>query len=100
MDKARVAPGRDLLGGPFGGWWVRHTEVRLARAGSSGDAVEGGHLFGRGREAGLPAVNFAEPAVFPCFGAVVVEVADDGQQAGPGAWIDAQAGAADTGSTE
>src|SRR6267378_5300647 len=62
----------------------RHSEVGGSGAAVSFDAsVEAGELAFSGFQADLKALDFAEPAVHPCFGDALVQVADDLGEAGP-----------------
>ena len=62
----------------------RHSEVSGSGAAVSFDAsVEAGELAFSGFQADLKALDFAEPAVHPCFGDALVQVADDLGKAGP-----------------
>ena len=63
------------------GW---HSEVSGSGAAVSFDAsVEAGEFAFSGFQADLKALDFAEPAVHPCFGDALVQVADDLGKAGP-----------------
>jgi hypothetical protein len=63
------------------GW---HSEVGGSGAAVAFDApVEAGEFAFSGVKADLEALDFAEPAVHPCFGDAFVKVADDVGEAGP-----------------
>jgi hypothetical protein len=63
------------------GW---HSEVSGSGVAVSFDAsVEAGEFAFSGFQADLKALDFAEPAVHPCFGDALVQVADDLGKAGP-----------------
>src|SRR5712671_7238311 len=73
--------GRRRLSGITDGW---HSEVGGSGAAVSFDAsVEAGELAFSGFQADLKALDFAEPAVHPCFGDALVQVVDDLGEAGP-----------------
>jgi len=76
-----LAEGMAAIIGMADGW---HSEVSRSGAAVSFDAsVEAGELAFSGFQADLKALDFAEPAVHPCFGDALVQVADDRGKAGP-----------------
>src|SRR5271169_4113871 len=73
--------GWQRLSGMADGW---HSEVGGSGAAVSFDAsVEAGELAFSGFQADLKALDFAEPAVHPCFGDALAQVVDDLGEAGP-----------------
>src|SRR5215470_12844137 len=73
--------GRQRLSGIADGW---HSEVGGSGAAASFDAsVEAGEFAFSGFQADLKALDFAEPAVHPCFGNALAQVVDDLGKAGP-----------------
>jgi len=75
-----VQPKR-LSPGIVGGW---HSEVGGSAAAVAFDApVEAGKFAFSGFQADLKALDFAEPAVHPCFGDALAQVADDLGETGP-----------------
>src|SRR5512140_1884605 len=62
----------------------RHSEVGGSGAAVAFDAsVEAGEFAFSGFQADLKALDFAEPAVHPCFGDALAQVVDDLGEAGP-----------------
>lgn len=78
----------------------RHAQADRAHGLAVVCSVQGDQLAGGFVEAGLEALDFAEPAVEIGFGDAVAQVRDDLDQAWAGAGVDAEAGAADAGLTE
>ena len=86
------------LSGIADGW---HSEVGGSGAAVSFDAsVEAGEFAFSGFQADLKALDFAEPAVYPCFGDALVQVVDDLGKAGPLVRRDAEHGASKASLTE